>query len=69
MTRDGTFLIENGEITRPVRNFRFTQGALEALQSVEAIGTETFLDRGFFGGVRVPALRIGAFTFSSATAF
>ena len=28
MTRDGTFLIEGGEIVGPVRNFRFTQSIL-----------------------------------------
>ena len=33
MTRDGTFLIENGEIKGPVKNLRFTQSILEALQA------------------------------------
>src|SRR5205823_592749 len=32
MTRDGTFLIENGEITQPIKNLRFTQNILEAWQ-------------------------------------
>jgi predicted Zn-dependent protease len=67
MTRDGTFLIENGEISRPVKSLRFTQGALVALRDVEAIGAETSLERDLFGAVRAPALRIGAFNFSSAT--
>ena len=30
MTRDGTFLIENGQVTRPLKNLRFTQSILEA---------------------------------------
>ncbi|HEY7833640.1 MAG TPA: TldD/PmbA family protein, partial [Ktedonobacterales bacterium] len=34
MTRDGTFLIEHGEITQPVKSFRFTQSIWEALASV-----------------------------------
>ena len=36
MTRDGTFLIERGEIVGPVRNFRFTQSILGALASDHA---------------------------------
>ena len=31
MTRDGTFLVEGGRIVGPVRNLRFTQSYLEAL--------------------------------------
>jgi predicted Zn-dependent protease len=69
MTRDGTFLIENGEIVGPVRNLRFTQSALDALHNVEAVGCDTVLDRGYFGATRAPALRIGAFTFTSTTEF
>jgi len=67
MTRDGTFLIENGEITRPVKNLRFTQSYLEALSAVEAISRTTKLQRGFRGSVRVPALRIGKFRFTGQT--
>jgi len=36
MTRDGTFLIENGELTRPLKNLRFTQSAVEALKPRKA---------------------------------
>jgi predicted Zn-dependent protease len=69
MTRDGTFLIENGQITRPLRNFRFTQSVLEALAAVEAVGNRRLLVQDDMGGTCVPALRIGRFRFSSATAF
>jgi predicted Zn-dependent protease len=69
MTRDGTFLIENGEITQPVKNLRFTQSYLEALNNVEAIGQTAKLQRGFLGGNLVPALKIAKFTFSGATEF
>lgn len=69
MTRDGTFLIENGEIMGPVRNLRFTQSALDALRDVEAVGRDTVLERGYFGATRAPALRIGAFNFTSTTEF
>jgi predicted Zn-dependent protease len=69
MTRDGTFLIEDGQITRPVHNLRFTQGVLEALSQVEAIGREALMLQDEVGGTRVPALRIAEFTFTSATQF
>jgi predicted Zn-dependent protease len=68
MTRDGAFLIENGEITRPIRNLRFTESVLHVLRNVEDVGKETTLDRDYLGVVRAPALRVGAFTFSSTTA-
>lgn len=69
MTRDGTFLIENGSVTRPIKNFRFTQSVLDALASVEAVGAERRLVQDDLSGTCVPALRIGRFRFSSATQF
>ena len=66
MTRDGTFLIENGEVTRAVKNLRFTQSYVEALRDVQAIGRATRLcDEGT--PARVPALKIGSFTFTGVT--
>lgn len=41
MTRDGTFLIENGEITKPVRNLRFQERIMDALSRVELVSKET----------------------------
>jgi predicted Zn-dependent protease len=38
MTRDGTYLIEDGRITRPVRDVRFTDSVLRILAAVEALG-------------------------------
>jgi predicted Zn-dependent protease len=38
VTRDGTFLIENGKVTRPVNNFRFNQSITEMLSKIEALG-------------------------------
>ena len=67
MTRDGTFLVEHGEIVGPVRNLRFTQSYLDAVAGVEAVGRERRLLRGFLGSAVVPALRISAFTFTGAT--
>ena len=35
LTRDGTFLIENGKITRPVKNFRFNESPIFMLNNLE----------------------------------
>jgi len=43
MTRDGTFLIENGELTRPVRDLRFTQSSIDALSTTLAVSRERAL--------------------------
>jgi PmbA protein len=74
MTRDGTFLIEDGDFAGPVKNLRFTQSILEALSEVQMIGRETKMGREAFmenmiGGIRAPALKIGRFTFTSTTEF
>ena len=74
MTRDGTFLIEDGEIVAPVKNLRFTQSILEAFAEAEQIGRDAKLTReafleNFIGGVRVPALKLKRFAFTSATEF
>jgi len=69
MTRDGTFLIEHGEIARPIRNLRFTTSVLDALAGVERIGREPLLIQSWLGGSLVPALRVGRFTFTGATEF
>jgi predicted Zn-dependent protease len=66
MTRDGTFLIERGAVARPVKNLRFTQSYVRALNQVEAIGREAELHGDFFVP-RVPALRIADFTFTGST--
>lgn len=71
MTRDGTFLIENGEITRPIKNLRFTQSYLEALRNVDLIGRDARLlaDENGGSGYVVPPLKIGRWTFTGGTEF
>jgi predicted Zn-dependent protease len=69
MTRDGTFEIVDGEVGRGVRNLRFSQSALDALDSVVGIGKDLVArapEYGGFGSTVAPALRIGEFRFSSA---
>jgi len=67
MTRDGTFLVENGRIVGPVRNLRFTQSYLAALAGTVAVGSERRTVRGDFGGVLVPPIRVEGWTFTGAT--
>ncbi len=67
MTRDGTFLVEDGRIVGPVRNLRFTQSYLGALAGMSAVSSERRTLRGDFGGVVVPAVRIDGWSFTGAT--
>ena len=68
MTRDGLWLTENGQLTDPVKNLRFTQSYVEALAGVEMVGREARLFMSEFGpAVRVPALKIKAFNFTGVT--
>jgi len=75
MTRDGTFLIEGGEITRPIKNLRFTESILKALSQVSAISKDrkicsegTVYSRRFVTGTVVPAVKIDGFNFSGVSA-
>jgi PmbA protein len=65
MTRDGTWLVEDGEVRGPVKNFRFTQSIIEALRDVELVGRDTELaSEFFFAASRVPGLKISSFQFT-----
>jgi predicted Zn-dependent protease len=75
MTRDGTFLIEGGEIKRPVKNLRFTESILKALSRVTAVSRGrkicsegTVYSRRFVTGTVVPAVKIDGFNFSGVSA-
>lgn len=69
MTRDGTFLVEDGRIVGPVRNMRFTQGYVEALNHVDAIGRDAMLLLGDIGGGvrRIPALKVAKWNFTGVS--
>ncbi|HLG73152.1 MAG TPA: TldD/PmbA family protein [Chloroflexota bacterium] len=69
MTRDGAWWVEGGEVRYAIKNLRFSQSVLDALASTEAIGRELKLQRGWFGGSLVPALRLGRFAFTGKTEF
>lgn len=69
MTRDGTFLIEDGKVVGPVRNMRFTQGYVDALNHADLVGRDTMLVMGDLGGgVRqVPALKLAQWEFTGVS--
>jgi predicted Zn-dependent protease len=71
MTRDGTFLIENGKLTSGLTNFRFTQNVLEALRNVTGMSSDQVHQAAFWGaGSVVPeTMRIDNFNFSGKTDF
>lgn len=69
MTRDGTFLVEEGQVRGAVEDMRVTESGLRALANVEAVGKALRLithGEGF-GAYLVPKLRIGKFTFTGRT--
>lgn len=64
LTRDGTFLIEDGRIARPVKNMRFNESPLFMLGKLEAIGRAERLS-GDSSGLVMPPLRVRDFHFTS----
>lgn len=68
MTRNGTFMIEDGKISHPIKNMRFTQSMVEAFSNIEAVGSEAELLAGW-GSISCPPMRLAGFNFSSATKF
>jgi len=66
LTRDGTFLIENGKITKALKNFRFNDSPLFMLNNVEAIGPSVRIGGTEAGGaVVMPPIKARDFTFTS----
>ena len=69
MTRDGTFLIEDGRLVSGLKNFRFNHSLIELLSNVEALsvaqrasGEESF-------DLVAPALKVRDFNFTEVTRF
>jgi PmbA protein len=69
MTRDGTFLVENGKVRQGLRNFRFNQSLIHMLSGIEAMsvplrscGEESF-------DMVVPAMKVRDFNFTEVTKF
>jgi predicted Zn-dependent protease len=69
MTRDGTFLVENGRVGKGVRNFRFNQSLIKMLSNVEALSVpERSCGEEAFDMV-VPAMKVRDFNFTEVTKF
>jgi predicted Zn-dependent protease len=69
MTRDGTFLIENGKLAGGLRNFRFNQSILEMLSNVEMLGTPLRAAGEESFEMVVPPMKVRNFHFSEVTKF
>jgi predicted Zn-dependent protease len=67
LTRDGTFLIEHGEVTRPIRNLRFTDSVLDAWSGLGELGSERRLIDGWGGAVLAPPMRLERFRFTGVS--
>jgi predicted Zn-dependent protease len=66
LTRDGTFLIENGKISKAIKNFRFNDSPLFMLNNLEALGRPVRLAGTEAGGaVVVPPIKVRDFNFTS----
>ena len=72
MTRDGLFLIEDGKITKAVKNLRFTDSILRLLNNVESLSKERVVTALFMSpssSAIIPFVKIKGFKFSSTTEF
>ena len=69
LTRDGTFLIENGKVTKAVMNLRYNESPIFMLNNVEAMTRPMRVSAGESGSpgspIVVPAIRTRDFTFTS----
>jgi len=74
LTRDGTFLIENGRITKVVNNLRFTEKISDIIKGISEIENQAYTipyssNYGEFGiySTRMPHVRVKGFKISSST--
>ena len=66
LTRDGTFLIENGKVTKAVKNLRFNESPLFMLNNLEMLGrAERVAGTEAGGNVVFPTLKVKDFNFTS----
>jgi predicted Zn-dependent protease len=69
LTRDGTFLIENGKIVKPVKNFRFNESPVVMLNNILGMGKPVRVSASESGNagqpVVVPPLLVRDFNFTS----
>ena len=66
LTRDGTFLVENGKVTKAIRNFRFNESPLFMLNNLDTLGRPERLAGTEAGGdIVMPAIKVRDFNFTS----
>jgi predicted Zn-dependent protease len=69
MTRDGTFLVQDGRVAGGIRNFRFNQSVLEMLSNVEMMGPAVRAAGEESFEMVVPSMKVRNFHFSEVTKF
>jgi PmbA protein len=69
MTRDGTFLVNDGKIRHGVLNFRFNQSLLHMLSNVEEMGVPVRASGEESFDMVVPAMKAKEFNFTEVTKF
>jgi predicted Zn-dependent protease len=69
MTRDGTFLVEDGRIQYGLRNFRFNQSLISILSNVEAMSVPVRASGEESFDMVVPAMKVRQFNFTETTKF
>ena len=71
LTRNGTFLIENGEVTRAVANLRFTESFFDALRpgNVLSMGNDARMADSEYGPrvVHAPTMHLASWTFTGGS--
>jgi predicted Zn-dependent protease len=74
LTRDGTFLIENGKITKVINNLRFTEKISSILENITEIEKNSFVipfssNYGAFeiSSVKMPHVKVAKFHITSST--
>jgi predicted Zn-dependent protease len=67
LTRDGVFLIENGQVTAPVNNFRFNESPVTMLKNADVLTEQTVRAPNSGMLIRVPALRTHDFNLASVS--
>lgn len=72
MTRDGTFLIENGKIKHGIKNLRFTESMLKAFSNVVELSKDRKIVNSWWediGCIVCPSILIKNFKFTGKTEF
>ncbi|MBO0910320.1 MAG: TldD/PmbA family protein [Acidobacteria bacterium] len=69
MTRDGTFLVENGKLVCGLRNFRFNQSLIDLLSNVDEMSNPVRTSGEESFEMVVPAMKVRDFNFTEVTKF